>query len=162
MIKIYKMDPIELYGISKKINNIKMIINNTVLNIEDCDRRIKRCREELTEMTEERKRMEERYIQNIKDYVSEEQIIYNLQLVKSVNSSEYINEMPIVLREMVELERGIKYKKYEILLLNDKKRDINGRMDRKMLIIIYIMAIMLMVILYGFFAVMYYIYVYIL
>ena len=156
------MDPIELYGISKKINNIKMIINNTVLNIEDCDRRIKRCREELTEMTEERKRMEERYIQNIKDYVSEEQIIYNLQLVKSVNSSEYINEMPIVLREMVELERGIKYKKYEILLLNDKKRDINGRMDRKMLIIIYIMAIMLMVILYGFFAVMYYIYVYIL
>jgi hypothetical protein len=153
------MDPVELYGISKKINNIKKIINNTVLNLEDCDRRMKICKEEISEMIVEKNRMEERYIQKIKDYVSEEQIIYNLELVRSVNSSEYINEMPKVLRDMVELERGIKYKNYEILLLNDKKIEINKRMDRKMGVIL---PIMLLIILYGFFAVLYYIYVYIL
>ena len=79
--------------------------------------------------------------------------------MRSVNSSEYINEMPKVLRDMVELERGIKYKNYEILLLNDKKIEINKRMDRKMGVIL---PIMLLIILYGFFAVLYYIYVYIL
>jgi hypothetical protein len=122
---------------------IKDIINNIANTIEKCENRIKRCKEELAVMIFEKNNMEDRYIEQVKDYMPEEQIIFNLEFVKNV-SKEIIINMPMMLREMAELERGIKYKNYEINVLLNKKEEINYKMDRKMELLLVIMPFIIL------------------
>jgi hypothetical protein len=122
---------------------IKTIINNIVDTVEKCENRIMRCKEELAVMIFEKNKMEDRYIEQVRDYMHEEQIIFNLELVKNI-SKGIIESMPIMMREMAELEMGIKYKNYEIIVLQNKKAEINNKMERQIKTTLYILPFILL------------------